>query len=113
MNSTVLRIPPIFPPILQVQYVSLNQLFSMAKLPSMVRTGATENPDVRRKAYVYQDGYSGVMYLAETTNMQHTEDQLLQQQDFRDNIQQTSNKAAAPGYVYLINEGVEANAGKQ
>lgn len=104
MNSIVLRIPPIFPPILQVQYVSLNQLFSMAKNPSMVRTGATKNPDVRRKDYVYKGRYSGVMYLAETTNMQHTEDQLLQQQDFRDNIQQTSNKAAAPGYVYLIKE---------
>lgn len=59
---------------------------------------------MRRRDYVYKDGYSGVMYVAETTDMQLAEDQLLQQQNFRDNIHQTSNQVARPGYVYLIKE---------
>ena len=70
----------------------------------MVRTGSTEDPDMRRRDYVYKDGYSGVMYVAETTDMQLAEDQLLHQQNFRDNIHQTSNQVAGPGYVYLIKE---------
>ena len=76
----------------------------MAKNPGMVRTGSTQNPNKRRSDYVYKDGYSGVMYVAETTDMKLTEDQLLKQQDFRDNIQKKSNQVEGPGYVYLIKE---------
>ena len=74
----------------------------MVNVRNMVRTGSTENPDERRRDYVYKRGYSGVMYVAKTKNMKLREDQLLQQRKFEDNIHKISNQVEGPGYVYLI-----------
>ena len=74
----------------------------MANNPSVVRAGSTKDPNQRRNDYVYKDKYTGIMYIASTTDMKGTENELLQQQAFRDNIHQTSNQVAGPGYVYLI-----------
>lgn len=85
----------------QIENVTLHKLFSMQHAAGMVRTGATTKPKERRNNYVYEDDYSGTMYVAPTNNMKKTEDELLKN-NYPDNIHKTSNADEAPGYVYLI-----------
>lgn len=87
----------------QLQQVSLTHLYQMAGTCGMVRAGSTIDPDRRRREYVYRRNYCGIMYYAPTSNMNESENVLLQY-IYRDNEQYTSNQEAEPGYVYLIKE---------
>ena len=87
----------------QLERVQLIALYEMADPNIHIRAGSTEDPERRRRDYVYQNHYAGTMYYAQTTNMRNSENQLLQH-NFRDNVQRTSNAREAPGYVYLIRE---------
>ena len=68
--------------------------------------GATDNYIRREQQHRsnYPERYK--MYYAETTNMQHAENRLLQicaeREGCRSNVQGTSNAAEARGFVYAI-----------
>ena len=70
---------------------------------NLIRTGATNNPQRRMGQYAREEGYTGIMYWAESDDMQKDEDYLLQF-DFRDNIQKKSNMPNENGCVYVIAE---------
>ncbi len=83
--------------------VTLDQLYHKAESASIVRAGSTNDPDRRRREYVYGRDYSGIMYYAKSTNMKESEDFLLRH-EYRDNEQLVSNQTEGSGYVYLIKE---------
>ena len=84
--------------IIEVSQAELNEI---AQQYNSIRVGATKDLDVRANQYE-REGYSGIMYIAKTTNMQYAEDKLLEH-DTRHNIHKTSNVDNGSGYVYVIN----------
>ena len=67
----------------------------------VMRAGSTNDPERRRREYVYKDNYSGVMYCAPSKNMRDDEDSLLNG-NFSKNVQKTSNQTTESGFGYLI-----------
>ena len=74
---------------------------------SSERVGATNDIERRKKEYA-SDGYEGLMYYAETKNMQRAENQLLESckksGGCPKNAQKKSNAEASPGCVYVFPE---------
>ena len=81
--------------------VSFGELRKIVAGKSVVRVGATENPQQRADQYA-REGYSGQMYQFRTQNMHRAEDRLLQQAAGTHNVQERSNAPDKPGYVYAI-----------
>ena len=84
--------------IIEVTQAELNEI---VQENNSIRVGSTIDPERRANEYE-RDGYSGIMYIAKTTNMQYAEDKLLEYKPLHC-IQSTSNAANEPGYVYVIN----------
>ena len=72
-----------------------------AAKPGSVYVGSTVNPQQRAQQHT-SSGFSGQMYFAKTSNMKQAENKLLGNGP-RHNSHTSSNAAASPGYVYVIN----------
>ena len=80
---------------------TIHDLESKARERKTIRTGATTEPERRKREYE-RDGYTGTMYFAATQNMKRAEDRLLAVCPCAMNMQRTSNVKEEPGYVYII-----------
>jgi len=80
---------------------TIHDLESKARERKTIRTGATTDPERRKREYEY-DGYTGTMYFAATQNMKKAEDRLLAICHCKENEQRKSNAKSEPGYVYVI-----------
>ena len=89
----------------EIVEVTQKELHEIVGERGAIRVGATVDPDRRANGYE-SDGYAGTMYVAKTENMMKAEDRLLKEArktgGGRHNVQDLSNAAEDPGYVYVI-----------
>ena len=77
------------------------KLLKIVKKKNSVRAGSTVIPKKRAKNY-QDDGYSGIMYYAKTSNMKKSENKLLRHKPLH-NKQKRSNVGQKRGFTYVIN----------
>ena len=91
----------------EIYHVNNCQLEKIIVTESVIRVGATKRPIQERAQEYERDGFSGIMFYADTTNMKYAENRLLElakrhENTARHNEHHYSNVGEENGYVYVI-----------
>ena len=90
----------------EIYHVNNCQLEKIIVTESVIRVGATKRPIQERAQEYERDGFSGIMFYADTTNMKYAENRLLKLAKEKGaaihNEHKKSNVGEEEGFVYII-----------